>query len=303
MQRQGPATVSAAVAVKMLRPRAARTAQSSTRLQHEFQCAKKLSHPNILRVHDLQSDNGTSFMTMELGEGKLLSTLLLDHANLREAVARKVLQGCADALTHAHSRGVVHGDFKPGNVFVTANGSVKIFDFGAAARLPDAAQDEAATRDPARVAAATPAYASPEVLEGQLPERRDDVFSFACVAYELLALQHPFEHGRSTQARDVGWIPPRAWSLSAPQWQALQSALSWQREQRTAEVGTLLDALLAQPPEAVDPLPLADCELRRAPGVKIAKKPLSDDFMRPDRGWWYFVIALVVLILVVIAAR
>lgn len=303
MQRQGPATVSAVVAVKMLRPKAARTAQSSTRLQHEFQCAKKLSHPNILHVHDLQSDNGTSFMTMELGEGKLLSTLLLDHANLREAVVRKVLQGCADALAHAHSRGVAHGDFKPGNVFVTANGSVKVFDFGAAARLPDIAQEDATTRDPARIAAATPAYASPEVLEGQLPERRDDVFSFACVAYELLALQHPFEHGRSTQARDVGWIPPRAWSLSAPQWQALQAALSWQREQRTAEVGTLLDALLAQPPEAVDPLPLADSELRRAPGVKIPKKPLSEDFMRPDRGWWYFVIALVVLILVVIAAR
>lgn len=315
LQWQGPAAGSATVAIKMLRPKAARNAQSTARLRHEFQCAKKLSHPNILRVRDLQFANDSSFITMELSEGRLLSTLLRNRESLRESLVRKILQGCADALIHAHSRGVVHGDFKPGNIFVTADGNVTVFDFGAAVTSPDVVQRDAAATDPARVASATPAYASPEVLEGQLPERRDDVFSFACVAYELLALQHPFEHGRSTQARDEGWIPPRAWSLSAPQWLALLAALSWQREQRTVEIGTLLTALLMQRPEVADP-PLvtnsgtnsganhgADSELRPAPGVRVEKKPLSDDFMRGDRGWRYFVIALVALILVLIALR
>lgn len=302
LQWQGSATGSAAVAIKMLRPQA-RTVSSTTRLQHEFQCAKQLSHPTILRVRDLQSANDSCFMTMELIEGRLLSTLLQDRANLRESAVRKILQGCADALVHAHSRGVVHGDFKPGNILVTADGSVKVFDFGAAVIASGSVQSDAAAGDPTRVAAATPAYASPQVLEGLLPERRDDVFSFACVAYELLALQHPFEHGRSTEARDVGWIPPRAWSLSAPQWLALLAALSWQREGRTADIGTLLAALLTQPPQVADPLPLVASELRRAPGVQLAKKPLSDDFMRSDRGWRYFMIALLVLIVTLIALR
>lgn len=303
---------SAVVAIKMLHSKAPRGTRAASRLQHEFQYAKKLSHPNILRVLDLQSDNDRSFIVMELIEGKPLSALLRERSSLREPVVRKILQECADALIHAHDHEVVHGDFKPGNVFVKADGSVKIVDFGAAATSRNA-QDagspapDTANDDPARIAAATPAYASPEVLEGQLPGRRDDVFSFACVAYELLALQHPFEHGRSTDARDTGWIPPRAWSLSAPQWLALLSALSWQREQRTADVGTLLKALMAQPPEPVNPLPLDAPEIRRerlrTPAVKLAKKPLSDDFMRPDRGWRYFLIALIALIVLLIALR
>ena len=147
LQWQGSATGSAAVAIKMLRPKA-RSASSSSRLHHEFQCAKQLSHPNILSVRDLQSANDSCFMTMDLVEGKLLSTLLQDRANLRESMVRKVLQGCADALIHAHSRGVVHGDFKPGNVLVTADGSVKVFDFGAAVPAPGSVRGDAAAGDP-----------------------------------------------------------------------------------------------------------------------------------------------------------
>lgn len=298
---QSSATSSPVVAVKILRANAAHVARSTARLRHEFQCAKNLSHPNIPRVIDLHCVSDSCFMIRELVEGKPLPVLLHERANLRESVVRRILQGCAAALMHAHSCNVVHGDFRPGNIFVTADGSAKVMNFGsidfAAAKsrsVPDGARgNERSETD------ATSAYASPEVLEGQLPERRDDVFSFACVAFELLALQHPFEHGRSTQARDVGWIPPRAWSLSAPQWLALLSALAWQREQRTADVGTLLTALLAKPPEPADPPP----ELLRAPGVRLATKPLSSDLMRPDRSWKYFLIGLIALLVVLIVLR
>lgn len=303
---QGSATSSPVVAVKILRVNAAHVARSIARLRHEFQCTKNLSHPNIPRVFDLHCANDSCFMAMELIEGKPLPALLHERANLRESLVRRILQGCAAALMHAHSCNVVHGDFRPGNIFVTADGSAKVVNFGsidfAAAKsrsVPDVAQGD----DRLRIDAATSAYASPEVLEGQLPERRDDVFSFACVAFELLALQHPFEHGRSTQARDAGWIPPRAWSLSAPQWLALLSALAWQREQRTADIGTLLTALLTKPPEPAAPPPLKPSEVLRAPGVRLDTKPLSGEFMRPDRGWKYFLIGLIALIVVLIALR
>lgn len=300
LQWQGSATDSPVVALKLLRRKTASTPAAATRLRHEFQCATKLSHPNIVRVFDLHCASDSCFMTMELVEGKPLPAALRDRANLRESLARRILQGCAAALMHAHGRDVTHGDFKPDNIFVMADGSAKVANFGAAAPTCNADDDDQSSDRP-RAAAVAPAYASPEVLEGQLPERRDDVFSFACVAYELLALQHPFEHGRSTDARDTGWIPPRAWSLSAPQWLALLAALSWQREQRTADVGVLLTALMTQPPAPADPHPRD--ELQHVPGVTLDTKPLSEEFMHPDRGWRYFVIGLIALIMVLIALR
>src|SRR5690606_11457953 len=139
-------------------------------------------------------------------------------------------------------------------LFVTLDERVKVVDFGAAATMPakDASSifegsiaespapeigpQTAATgttgTDPnpaTRIAAGTPAYASPQVLSGETPEPRDDVFSYGCVAYELLTGQHPFERQSSLQARDQGITPPRAWNLSAQQWLALLSALSWER--------------------------------------------------------------------------
>ena len=119
-------------------------------------------------------------------------------------------------MHHAHENDVVHGDFKPGNVFLTREEDVKIVDFGASAAL---------SGDSSRIPAGTPAYASPQVLGGETPDRRDDIFSFACVAYELLTGQHPFQHRSSLEARDAGATPTRAWNLTAPQWLGLLSAL------------------------------------------------------------------------------
>ncbi len=212
-------------------------------------------------------------MTMELVQGKLLSQLLRDWTMIPVPLAYKILRQCAEALKYAHSQNVVHGDFKPGNVFITPEEGVRIVDFGTAA---------GPTSNDSRIPAGTPTYASPEVLSGETPDQRDDVFSFACVAYELLTGQHPFGRQSSLQARDEAKIPPRAWNLSTSQWLSLLSALSWKREQRPTSVEDLLTRLNPEQPVAVAPAPIhVDPE-------EVVPAELPADLMPKQRSWGFF---------------
>lgn len=260
------------VAVKTPRPELGDPARAARRLKHEFEHARLLSHPSIVRVLDLHEEQGQCFMTMELVQGKLLSHLLRDWTMLPTPLAYKILRQCAEALSYAHSQNVVHGDFKPGNVFITPQEGVRIVDFGTASGP--------STSD-SRIPAGTPTYASPEVLSGNTPDARDDVFSFACVAYEVLTGQHPFGRLSSLQARDEAKIPPRAWNLSTSQWLSLLSALSWKREQRPASVEELFTRLGPdQPVTAAAPIHVDPEELVPA--------DLPAELMPKQRSWGFF---------------
>lgn len=275
------------VALKAPRTDRGDRVRAAARLHHEFQQARKLSHPSIVRVFDLHEHDDSCFMTMELIEGRLLSTIVRDWTMLPRALANKILRSCALALDHAHDNDVIHGDFKPGNVFLTREEDVKIVDFGASAALSGGSS---------RIPAGTPAYASPQVLSGETPDRRDDIFSFACVAYELLTGQHPFQHRSSLEARDAGMTPARVWNLSAPQWLALLSALAWDREQRPAEILTLLDSLLTESePIAVAP-PIQ-------PTDSVVSTELQPELMPAQRGWGFFVFVACAIVVIFIAAQ
>ena len=279
----------ASVRVALKAPRADRRdrARGTARLQHEFAQACKLAHPSIVRVFELIEHSDSCFMTMELIEGRLLSTIVRDWTMLPRALANKILRACAQALNHAHEHDVVHGDFKPGNVFLTREEDIKIVDFGASAAL---------SGDSSRIPAGTPAYASPQVLSGETPDARDDVFSFACVAYELLTGQHPFQHRSSLEARDAGASPPRAWNLSAPQWLGLLSALTWDREKRPADIMTLLDSLVSEAePIAVAP-PIQ-------PTGNVVATELPQELIPAQRGWGFFAFVACAIVMIFIAAQ
>ncbi|WP_218043105.1 protein kinase domain-containing protein [Steroidobacter gossypii] len=261
------------VAIKTPRPELGDPERAARRLKHEFEHAKLLSHPSIVRVLDLHEDEGRCFMTMELVQGKLLAQMLRDWTMLPTPLAYKILRQCAGALAYAHSQNVVHGDFKPGNVFITPEEGVRIVDFGTAA---------GPMSSDSRIPAGTPTYASPEVLSGETPDVRDDVFSFACVAYELLTGQHPFGRQSSLQARDEQKIPPRAWNLSTSQWLSLLSALSWKREQRPTNVEELLTRLHPEPPVAATP------PLDHVDPEEIVPSELPADLMPKQRSWGFF---------------
>ena len=280
-------TASVRVALKAPRPDRGDRARATARVQHEFAQASKLSHPNIVRMFELIEHADSCFITMELIEGRLLSTIVRDWTMLPRALANKILRSCAQALHHAHENDVVHGDFKPGNVFLTHAEDVKIVDFGASAAL---------SGDSSRIPAGTPAYASPQVLDGETPDRRDDIFSYACVAYELLTGQHPFQHRSSLEARDAGATPARAWNLTAPQWLGLLSALSWDREQRPSDIMTLLDSLLSEAePIAVAP-PIQ-------PLANVVTTELSQDLIPAQRGWGFFAFIACAIVTIFIAAQ
>jgi hypothetical protein len=155
------------------------------------------------------------------------------------------------ALAHAHARSVTHGDVSPKNVMITSGGQVRVLDFGSSTVLPA----DGSPTEPGGAIAATPAYASCELLEGQQAEPRDDLYALACLAYELLTGEHPFQGKRATEARDLGMVPRRPADISHARWRALQRGLSWTRAERSVPVRQWLAELGLEPdPEWLPPL-------------------------------------------------
>jgi formylglycine-generating enzyme required for sulfatase activity len=238
------------VAVKILRTDLAKHRDLFAVLQRETQRTQSLGHPNIVRVFDCDRDGETVFMTMEYLAGASLTRKLAAVRNdpTRKA-ALQIISAIGSALAFAHRSGVVHGDLKPSNVIITHSGYVKVIDFGIARLLPQRRGDTGATGEPP-LSAATPAYASPEMLEGEDPDPRDDVFALACVAYILLTSRHPFDREPSNRARDAQRRPPAHANLTRRQHAALAAALAFARDKRTATVEELVAGLRPPAPAA-----------------------------------------------------
>ena len=150
-----------------------------------------------------------------------------------------------DGLEHAHEAGLVHADFKPGNVFVSPEHSAKILDFGIAraVRLNQATHNEAVADDtvfdPTRLAALTPAYASPQMLDGAEAIPRDDLFSLGVVIYLMVTGVHPFGRMPANEAARNGLRLERPRRLGRRQWRVLERCLAFSRERRPADVAEL----------------------------------------------------------------
>jgi len=256
------------VAIKRLRPELRDRPGSIARLRREFHQTRSLPHPNIVRFYDFNCDQGNWFIAMEMLNGEALGDRMrrAEPAGLPAGEALRIASACGAALEFAHAHGVTHGDVKPGNVFVTAANEVRVLDFGtAASRLQTAPEDGV---DYGRIApSATRAYASPEVLTGQDPEPRDDVFSLACVIYEMLAGQHPYARRGANEARDAGMQIAPVPGLASRQWRALMAGLAWRREQRPADVRELLRGLGEAEPAAWAARPPARLPVAAAPRV------------------------------------
>ena len=207
------------VAVKFLHEKADGRAAALPNLRRRFYCAQGLSHPNIAKVYELDRDGDSEFFTMELLEGEPLSRVIekLDPLSMSRSRAWAIIREAAGGLAHAHSRDVLHGALEPRNMMVTQSGEIRLLGF--------------VTSSPS-----ASAYASCELLEGQRADPRDDLFALACLSYELLAGEHPFQRRLSTEARDLGLVARRPRDLTGRQWRALTQGLAWRRQERSISV-------------------------------------------------------------------
>ncbi|HEU4617909.1 MAG TPA: protein kinase [Gammaproteobacteria bacterium] len=235
------------VAIKILGEEFRRHPNALIALQREARKAQALAHPNVITVHDFDRDGTTVYMTMELLDGEPLNKVIAAHADrgLPPEKALAIVHSAAEALAYAHKKGIVHSDFKPGNVFLTRRGEVKVLDFGIARAVPTQLAPDAddTVFDAAALGALTPSYASLEMLRGEPPAPADDVYALAVVAYELLTGRHPFDRLPADRARVEGLAPPAVAELPRRQRKALARALSFERAARQPDAGAFLREL------------------------------------------------------------
>ena len=186
-------TLQRTVAIKVL---AKQDADASARLLQEARAASALNHPHICTVYEVGEHEGQAFIVMEHVEGKPLSALIPADGLPPESVIRYGTQ-IADALAHAHERGIVHRDLKSQNVVITPEGRAKVLDFGLAARMPQA-DAEAVTKTQealphAGMLVGTLAYMAPEVLRGEAATARSDIWALGVLLYEMASGRLPFE--------------------------------------------------------------------------------------------------------------
>ena len=238
------------VAIKLLGDEFKSHPEAFIALQRESRKTQRIAHPNIVNVHDFDRDGDTVFMTMEFLEGKPLDKLISQYktTGLPEEDAWSILQGISAALKHAHAENIIHSDFKPGNIFVTNKGLAKVFDFGIARAVAKAekfeeSHDDKTIFDAGNLGALTPAYASLEMLEGETPDIRDDIYALGCIAYEMFTGSHPFNRVHANEAMRLKMKAKRIPSMPKRQWKIIEQAIAFKREDRIASVGEFWDRL------------------------------------------------------------
>lgn len=192
------------VAVKILLQHHAGTPNALARFERESKAVAALSHPNIVTIFDCGSENGMPYAVTELLEGEDLADRIQRkpipwHAGLEIGIA------VADALSAAHAKGIIHRDIKPGNIFLSSEGLVKVLDFGLA-RIEEPLSSVTGATPEVTLPLETPSplkttpgvligtihYMSPEQVRGKPADARSDIFSLGCVLYEMVTGTRPF---------------------------------------------------------------------------------------------------------------
>jgi eukaryotic-like serine/threonine-protein kinase len=202
------------VAIKRLHRHIAAEPAAAARFKREALSAAALSHPGIVTVFDVGEDDDGPFIVMEFVDGETLTALMSREGPLTPETAAGVTLQVSRALDHAHQRGVIHRDVKPGNILLDADGAAKLADFGIATSLAGDARFTDAD-----LVLGTIAYLAPERIAGEQATPASDIYSLGVVLYEMLTGRMPFDadtpgamiaaqqHGRFDPPGDVVDVP------------------------------------------------------------------------------------------------
>jgi len=184
------------VAIKVLHPNLVNDPSFLVRFKQEAQIAAQLDHPNLVPVYDFGQEEGRYYIAMGYMPGGSLKELLAKEGKLSQEKAMRILEQVAEGLEHAHGRGIVHCDLKPGNILFDSSGNARISDMGFAKLLKS---DSSASMSVSGGLIGTPAYMAPEIWKGQTAIPATDLYSLACILVEMLSGKTLFE-GDTTPA-------------------------------------------------------------------------------------------------------
>ncbi len=292
------------VAMKMVRPELAASGQAMSRFKQELLLASRISHKNILRIHDLGDWNGVKFITMAFVQGADLAGLLDREGRLPFERALKFSRQLCAALEAAHHEGVVHRDLKPQNVLIDASDNVYITDFGLAKSLESAVTQMTRTGQ----ILGTPRYMSPEQVEAAEVDHRSDIYSLGLILYEMFTGSLPFRGDSAMQLmyqrvterpKDPRTIvPDMPGGVASVILKCLEKSPA-DRYQSAAEVLNDLGGpsgttqFSASVVRAAAPAP-APSETRAKP---VGAATISIEIPKPS-GWWWGVYAIAALALI-----
>ena len=246
------------VALKAVAPQLTREARHRDRLRREARAAAVLTHPGICTVYALEELDGELYIVTEFVEGHTLRDEIAGLARPSIQMIVSTARELASALSSAHAKGITHRDLKPENIMRTPEGRIKVLDFGLAhiETMPGGTAAAVTTQIPGGIIG-TPAYMSPEQIEGRTAGPAADVFAFGVLMYEWISGRHPFQAGSAlaTLARVLDSTPePLSSHAPVPQWlsDVIERCLRKPANERFSSAAELLQAFdhpaIAEPP-------------------------------------------------------
>ena len=279
------------VALKVLHPEIALDNRTVDRFRNEIKLARRITHKNVCRMHELHQDEKQLFITMEYVSGQDLKELIRQTGLLTTGEAISIAKQVAEGLAEAHDLGIVHRDLKPQNIMVDQEGNAKIMDFGIARSLRTAGMTAQGT------IIGTPDYMAPEQVEGLEADQRTDIYALGAILFEMLTGKVLFEGDSplSVAYKHKNEIPtpPRKLNSQIPEPlnQLILRCLEKEKENRYQTA----DDLLADLVRIEEGLPISERVILKArPAIRIAREK--------PRGLKRFRVSAAIALVLVVAA-
>ncbi len=257
------------VALKLLHPEIALEERTVDRFRNEIKLARRITHKNVCRLHELHEEGKTLFITMEYVSGQDLKGLIREAGALATGKAISIAKQVAEGLAEAHDLGVVHRDLKPQNIMVDKEGLAKIMDFGIARSLRTAGMTAEG------MIIGTPEYMAPEQVEGQEADQRTDIYALGAILFEMATGRVPFEGDSPLSVaykhKNETPLPPRELNSQIPEPfnQLILRCLEKEKESRYQTA----DELLADLVRIEDGLPISErVVLKARPTIRISRE-------------------------------